>query len=389
MPTTDTVEQHDPIRCFISYARSDNETFNGVVDQFKKSLQGMYEAKTGRTLEVFVDRDDLGWGDDWRSGITEAVKSATAFIPMISMKYFTRPRCREELMAFYENARIMEVTGLILPVILAGGDRIRADDERKEVRIIEQLNHKSIETAMLEGYNSGAWLTRMNDITLNLIRSVEKAETHLAERERSNGRTANQSVLTPTSNAIEDESGAPSAEPDDAPGLFELMQIFTDECQLMTESGDKAFADFAEFSRVLAEQFESLGSKPSPQAVTKAAPVMAQSLQGPSSDFGISGAEVAVHASRADAAIRQVVAEIQASEVPFLKEQMSEQLEKIRAGLDDTNIPFEQIEEVQGYIKMAQMISVSLRKALAPASRGFAGLRDTTRIIASWRDIQP
>lgn len=132
--------------CFLSYKREDNEDLGGVVDRIRADLSGWYAAHTGKSLRVFIDRESIGWGEDWRQKIRESVERATVFVPAVSMRYFTSQNRREELMSFYNNAEQLGVTELLLPIVLMGEDQIRADDPREEVRLIERVNHKRFAT---------------------------------------------------------------------------------------------------------------------------------------------------------------------------------------------------------------------------------------------------
>ncbi|HEX3825979.1 MAG TPA: TIR domain-containing protein [Sporichthyaceae bacterium] len=149
-------------RGFISYTRDDNDDFNRVVGELKRTLAGRFHAHTGRQLQFFVDRDSIGWGQDWRQRIRESVQAATVFIPVVTMRYFSSEMCREELLLFHSNARQLGVTELILPVTLAGADQITADHALEEVRLIESLNYKNIESAWEAGmtHRIGAGLCR-------------------------------------------------------------------------------------------------------------------------------------------------------------------------------------------------------------------------------------
>jgi hypothetical protein len=105
---------------FISYRRDDNLAFRKVVDQLHADIGNTYEARTGRVLNLFLDRESIGWGEDWREKIQTSVQGATVFIPIVTMRYFTSQACRDELFAFHEAARNLGVTELILPIILMG-----------------------------------------------------------------------------------------------------------------------------------------------------------------------------------------------------------------------------------------------------------------------------
>jgi hypothetical protein len=164
MPQTEP----NPSQGFLSYVRNDNRDFNEVVDRLKADIGGRFHAQTGRALNLFVDRDSIGWGEDWRQRIRESVQVATVFIPVVTMRYFTSDGCREELLLFHSNAKQLGVTDLILPIILAGADQLSADDEREEVQLIESLNYKSIESAWVAGYDSPEWRRIVHEMVTEL-----------------------------------------------------------------------------------------------------------------------------------------------------------------------------------------------------------------------------
>jgi hypothetical protein len=57
--------------------------------------------KTASTLEVFLDRDSIRWGEEWRERIDSAVAGTTFFIPIVTPRYFLRKECRRELLSFW------------------------------------------------------------------------------------------------------------------------------------------------------------------------------------------------------------------------------------------------------------------------------------------------
>ncbi|NEB42946.1 TIR domain-containing protein, partial [Streptomyces sp. SID339] len=78
----------------------DDELFDDAVRVFADSLSRFYKVKTGNDLKVFFARDSIGWGDDWRSRIDSELENASIFMPVITMNYFSRPACRDELNTF-------------------------------------------------------------------------------------------------------------------------------------------------------------------------------------------------------------------------------------------------------------------------------------------------
>jgi len=94
-----------PNRCFVSYRRDDNSAFNNVVDHLCEQMRAIYEAHTGDELEIFLDRTSIGWGENWREKISEAIDGAVLFVPIITMRYFKSEACTDELLAFTRQRR--------------------------------------------------------------------------------------------------------------------------------------------------------------------------------------------------------------------------------------------------------------------------------------------
>lgn len=71
------------IRAFLSYSHADDAEF-GIVDPLVKKLKAYVRAKSGRALDIFVDRESIGWGTDWRESISSSVESATVSSPCLA-----------------------------------------------------------------------------------------------------------------------------------------------------------------------------------------------------------------------------------------------------------------------------------------------------------------
>ncbi len=171
-----------PYHCFISYCPEDDETFDFVVDRLRRAITGMFEAHTGDPLLVFVDRDEIEWGQRTRDETSRAISNATLFVPIITMRYFKSDRC-QELIEFNTVAKERGVTGLILPLILMGAETIQPNHPWPQVQLIDKLNYKSIEAAWKDGYESPTWKRAMVDIVKELSVALTEVQP-LLEVER-------------------------------------------------------------------------------------------------------------------------------------------------------------------------------------------------------------
>ncbi|MGW4208436.1 TIR domain-containing protein [Lentzea sp. NPDC004789] len=167
-----------PIRCFLSYARQDDVVMD-FVGPFKDALRHYAYADRGRELEIFLDREAIGWGDLAQPVIRASVRSATVLLPVLTRRYFDRPYCREELFLFYNQALVDGVRGLLLPVVLLGGDHLTEDNPDLAVQIVQERQYRSVREAWLEGTASPVWRRTMLALAGELVDRVEAAEQAL------------------------------------------------------------------------------------------------------------------------------------------------------------------------------------------------------------------
>jgi hypothetical protein len=75
VPSDTSTATQLPIRCFLSYAKADDEEYQFVA-ALKKSLEHACWSDGGRKLQIFLDRQDIGWGDNWRDKIADSRPAA-------------------------------------------------------------------------------------------------------------------------------------------------------------------------------------------------------------------------------------------------------------------------------------------------------------------------
>lgn len=85
---------------FFSYVHADDEAERGRIAQLARDIAERVEMLTGETIELFFDRDDLEWGDDWRNRIDNSLASTAFFIAILTPRFFTSSECRREAQFF-------------------------------------------------------------------------------------------------------------------------------------------------------------------------------------------------------------------------------------------------------------------------------------------------
>ncbi len=101
---------------FMSYVNLDDRHENGRMTQFRKRLSGEVRMQTGEPFEIFQDRKDIAWGQQWQERLNRSLDAVTFLIPMITPGFFKSQACREEMKRFLKQEEKLGRSDLILPV---------------------------------------------------------------------------------------------------------------------------------------------------------------------------------------------------------------------------------------------------------------------------------
>lgn len=118
---------------FFSYAHEDDVC--GRLHMLRDDLIAEYKQLTGNDLELFLDRDDIKWGDRWDKNIEAGIDSSSFFIPVLSPLYFKSTYCRErELRQFLEKVERESARELLLPIYFVDLDYAEKDIDAELIR---------------------------------------------------------------------------------------------------------------------------------------------------------------------------------------------------------------------------------------------------------------
>ena len=101
---------------FMSYARFDDDQYNGQLTEFRKLLSAEVRAQTGREFVIFQDREHIPWGESWQKVIDEALDTVALLLVIITPGFFSSEACRIEVARFLERERELGRSDLILPL---------------------------------------------------------------------------------------------------------------------------------------------------------------------------------------------------------------------------------------------------------------------------------
>jgi TIR domain len=363
---------HEPaVRAFCSYVHRDNQSLAASIECIVEDLRAFHEAETGRTLEIFFDRTDIGWGQDLRGAISDSVENATFFVPMITARYFQSAACRDELLSFYGKCRTLGVTELILPIVLAGSSQIRDDSDDEVIRIVATVRYMDWSEIWQSGRGSAAWNIGITHLVRRLVELQGRVEGHLA-----------QATLRPMSDNPEEHSsvvsGYPQSQTTDI--LDEDGRRVIRDINIVVNQLKELLTDLkGEFDKIeIADQY-SMRSALDRVGVKYAA-------RG--HDLVQGARSVLEELVEYDAQIRTIIRAYRQLANQDYGVLVSTQVSRLRDSALSLGASIRAVDAASDVLRKYGDISVSLRVALTPTRAGLQTIRDIANILDGWVSIE-
>lgn len=128
---------------FLSYRHSDNDYLDGAITQLVEEIAKSYEFLYGNTLDVFIDKKSIEWGQDWQRELDKRIESCSIIMPAVTPGYIKSEACRKELFAFNDkiaarpNCRIM-------PLIWQNAELMQNYDDMA-IAILNRYQYENVE----------------------------------------------------------------------------------------------------------------------------------------------------------------------------------------------------------------------------------------------------
>lgn len=168
---------------FWSYAHDDDAADEGRIRALAERLAAEYALITGSSIDIFVDRSAIKWGDEWRRTIDTALSETAFFMPVITPRYFTRPECRRELLDFYGAATSLGLGQLILPVRYVTVQDLTDDNPDDVIAIVSKMQYVDWTNLRIEGPSSPESRKAVNEMAVRLAALVQEVDQIQMRRE--------------------------------------------------------------------------------------------------------------------------------------------------------------------------------------------------------------
>ncbi|WP_326759757.1 toll/interleukin-1 receptor domain-containing protein [Streptomyces phaeochromogenes] len=187
---------------FWSYTHRDDEIDEGRIKRLAKKIANEFEGITAEELHVFLDKNDIKWGDEWRNRIDTALTGSTFFMPIVTPRFFKSEECRREILTFAGHAKSLGLEELLLPILYFDVPKLREPNPSDEVvALVAQRQYENWTDLRLMDEESPEYRQAVHRLANRLVEILERA----AE------------VESPPIHSLD------GIEADEEPGMLELM----------------------------------------------------------------------------------------------------------------------------------------------------------------------
>ena len=128
---------------FMSYVRSDDDHDGGLITKFRERIEGEVRMQTGKAFNIFQDRNDIAWGQQWKAVISDALSSVRFLIPIVTPSFFESDACRSEFETFLQRENMLGVPRLILPVYYVPCEQLDEDYPKNKDVIADVIRERN------------------------------------------------------------------------------------------------------------------------------------------------------------------------------------------------------------------------------------------------------
>lgn len=226
---------------FWSYVHADDDAEGGRIRRLANDIVQQYQMLTGEDIRLlFLDTQDIQWGDEWRGEIERNLASVAFFMPVMTPRYFMSPECRRELQFFMRKASDLGVKELVLPLYYVNSPI---------------LNDQSIDDELVKLLATFQWedwrQLRFSDVTSAEYREgVARLAQRLVE--------ANQQAEASASLVPETAEGLREEDIDDAPGQIDILADSEEKLGNLPETLEGIASEITKIGEIMNETADSI-----------------------------------------------------------------------------------------------------------------------------------
>ena len=352
----------------------DDEAENERISRLGKNVVEEYEMLTGETIELFLDKDGIAWGEEWRNKINENLESLEFFIPVMTPRYFKSSECRSELNQFLLNARKLGRLELLLPLHYVDVLSLNNDGPVEDILLSRVLDFQYQDWRELRfmDVTSEAYRRGVNKMAIRLV----EANKHLEE--------------VSVDEATPELDGETREEEDDTPGMIDRLATAEEAGTKITDTLMEIAGQIDIIGKVMKEATSNMNKESGGRGVfarrIQIIRVAATKLTGPTDKISMLTNQFEPQLHSIDDGIRIIIelAPEALAENPAVKQSFCSYIESIR-GLSEA--AHNGLSEVGGMVKAVapiEKMSRDLRPVLRRLRQALTIMSESSGISDSW-----
>jgi hypothetical protein len=355
---------------FWSYVHADDDADSGRIAQLARDVRAQFEMLTGEPIDLFLDRDQLAWGDDWRPEIDSSLASIAFFVPVITPRYFKSDECRRELNFFARRAERLGVKELVLPVLWVSFPGLHDDNPADDlISLVKRFQWSDWTTLKFEELGSGEYRRAVVQLAERLVKANANAEV---------------------SAATLDLDAVAAADDEDEFGSLDKLGAMEESLPHMTEILVEVGEAIQDIGRAMQGATEDIRANVNPKAEVanrlRVARDLATRLAEPAGQVRSLGSNFSGSLNDVDEGVRIIIerAPAEIADTPDALEQFESFFSSIREMVTQAEVGMGAISSMIAQSEPIEKMSRDLRKPLRTLREGLTLFVDGLSIMRGW-----
>lgn len=394
------------IEGFLSYSHKSDSLLD-FAGPLQTGLTDMIKLVANREIEIFLDRENIAWGQRWQSAIDNGLESSSVLFVVATTHYLDSDACRDEFTTFLNTAKATgreQAIRLILPIMPIDASEIFSlTSEDPIARAIAEIQFELIEDAVIDGVGTAAWRHAMRRLARRFMQVVNAAEASLekdtaGEDEEGDGdgpsarakpepvgaddkAPGDERPEAPGDEAASGQASALEVDDDDR-GIVDLVSDIEDDLDKVTELAKGMSSSLTGLSGSV--KGVDFNRTPSARELKTKFMTVAQRMKPHAKAIGEGGLAMRDTATQVDVSLRKLVALQLSSGVNTDVKELRGQLQRIQDGMLPVHETGEQMKALLDSMVGAESASSAMRQALKPMRTGLVAFGDAARIMTGW-----
>lgn len=169
---------------FMSYARNDDDHEDGRISELRNRLVKEVRLQSGdNNFDIFQDRNDIAWGEQWEKRIEESLDAGTFLFPIITPGFFKSKGCRKELERFLKRETQLGRDDLILPIYYVDTQLINKPTKTQKdelAAVIAQRQYADWRNLRFDSIESSEIRRKLAELATQVVRALERSTVDTA-----------------------------------------------------------------------------------------------------------------------------------------------------------------------------------------------------------------